>query len=79
MDSSREDLELAIATYWRTKGEQEAAAKEIRSTSEGSAKTVRGGGQFNPLVNLISRFFTDAGYPLESVGVEGRQVTLPGF
>lgn len=79
MDSSREDLELAIAAYWKTKGEQEAAASEIRSTAEGTAKTVRGGGQFNPLVNLISRFFTDAGYPLESVGVEGRQVTLPGF
>jgi Restriction endonuclease XhoI len=79
MDSSREDLELAIAAYWRTKGEQEAAASEIRSTAEGTAKTVRGGGQFNPLVNLISRFFTDAGYPLESVGVQGRQVTLPGF
>jgi hypothetical protein len=79
MDSYRADLELAIAAYWRTKDEQEAAADEIRSTAEGTAKTVRGGGQFNPLVNLISRFFTDAGYPLESVGVEGRKVTLPGF
>jgi hypothetical protein len=79
MDSLREDFELAIAAYWRTKGDQEAAAHRIRSTAEGTAKTVRGGGQFNPLINLISRLFTDAGYPLESVGVKKGQVTLPGF
>lgn len=79
MDTLREDFELAVAAYWRTKDEQGAAAQEIRSTAEGTAKTVRGGGQFNPLINLISRFFTDAGYPLESVGVKKGQVTLPGF
>lgn len=79
MNSSREDLELAIAAYWRTKDEQEAAARKIRSTAEGTAKTVRGGGQFNPLINLIARFFTDAGYPLEAVGVKKGQIALPGF
>ncbi len=79
-DSLLEDFELAIAAYWRTQDEQEAAARKIRSTAEGTAKTVRGGGHFNPLVNLIASFFTDAGYPLESVGVkEKRQVTLPGY
>jgi Restriction endonuclease XhoI len=79
MDTLREDFELAVAAYWRTKDEQGVAAQKIRSTAEGTAKTVRGGGQFNPLINLISRFFTDAGYPLESVGVKRGQVTLPGF
>ncbi len=79
MSSLREDLELAVTAYWRTKDEQEAAARKIRSTAEGTAKTVRGGGQFNPLINLISRFFTDAGYPIESVGITKKQVTLPGF
>lgn len=69
-DTLRKDFELAIAAYWRTQDEQEAAARKIRSTAEGTAKTVRGGGHFNPLVNLIARFFTDAGYPLESVGVK---------
>ncbi len=79
MDSLREEFELAIAAYWRTKDEQKAAAQLIRSTAEGTAKTVRGGGQFNPLINLISRMFTDAGYPSASVGVTKKQVTLPGF
>jgi hypothetical protein len=76
---TREELELAIAAYWQTKGEQDAAARKIRSTAEGTAKTVRGGGQFNPLINLIARFFTDAGYPMESVGVKKGQVALPGY
>jgi hypothetical protein len=77
MAPTRQDLELAIAAYWQTKDKQLAAAEAIRSTAEGSAKAVRGGGHFNPVVNLISRFFTDAGYPLESIGVKGRQVVLP--
>lgn len=79
MDSLREDFELAVAAYWQTKEKQGAVARKMRSTAEGTAKTVRGGGHFNPLINLISRFFTDAGYPLESVGVRKNQVTLPGF
>lgn len=79
MDQDRGDLELAIAAYWRTKDEQEAAARKIQSGAEGTAKTVRGGGQFNPLINLISRFFTDAGYPVGSVGARQSQVTLPGY
>lgn len=79
MAPTRKDLELAIAAYWEAKDKQLAAAKKIRSTAEGSAKAVRGGGQFNPIVNLISRFFTDAGYPLESIGVKRGQVTLPSF
>lgn len=77
MAPTRKDFELAIAAYWQAKDKQLAAAEEIRSTAEGSAKAVRGGGQFNPIVNLISRFFTDAGYPLGSIGVKRGQVTLP--
>jgi hypothetical protein len=74
---TRKDFELAVAAYWQAKDKQLAAAKKIRSTAEGSAKAVRGGGQFNPLINLISRFFTDAGYPIESIGVKRGRVTLP--
>jgi hypothetical protein len=77
MTPTREDFELAVAAYWQAKDKQLAAAEEIQSTAEGSAKAVRGGGQFNPIVNLISRFFTDAGYPLESIGVKRGRVTLP--
>jgi len=79
MPPTREELEIAVAAYWQTKDQQLATAKAIRSAAEGSAKAVRGGGQFNPLVNLISRFFTDAGYPLESVGAKGRSIVLPSY
>ena len=76
---TREELEIAVAAYWQTKDQQMAVARTIRSTAEGSSKAVRGGGHFNPLVNLLSRFFTDAGYPLESVGAKGSSVVLPSY
>jgi len=76
---SRSDLELAVAAYWKAKKAQRAAAEAIRSTAEGTSKAVRGGGHFNPVVNLIARFFTDAGYPVESIGAGGAQTVLPGF
>lgn len=68
-----------MAAYWQTKNSQRAAAEAIQSTAEGGAKAVRGGGHFNPIVNLISRFFLDAGYPEEAIGAGGAKVTLPGF
>ena len=79
MHPTREELEIAVAAYWQTKDQQLAVARTIRSTAEGSSKAVRGGGHFNPLVNLISRFFTDAGYPLESVGAKGSSIVLPSY
>ena len=79
MAPTRQDLEIAIAAYWQARDDQLAAAKAIQSTAEGSSKAVRGGGQFNPVVNLISRFFTDAGYPMESIGAKGSGVVLPAF
>jgi hypothetical protein len=77
MAPSRDDLRLAIADYWAAKEAQ--TAKAINSTAEGSAVAVRGGGHFNPVVNLLARFFTDAGFPVESVGAKGTKVILPGF
>jgi hypothetical protein len=79
MPPTRGDLELAIAAYWATKAEQEKAAIEIGSTAEGSSVAVRGGGHFNPVANLIARFFLDAGYPPESIGAKGSKVVLPSF
>jgi hypothetical protein len=78
MAPSRQDLNTAIAAYWAAKGEQQAAAEAVSSTAEGSAKAVRGGGHFNPVANLLARFFTDAGYPPESIAANGRKVILPG-
>lgn len=79
MPPTGRDLEIAIAAYWQARDDQLAAAEAIQSTAEGSARAVRGGGHFNPIVNLIARFFTDAGYPPESVGATGSSVVLPGF
>lgn len=79
MAPSRDDLELAIAAYWGKKDEQMAAAQLAGSTAEGSSKAVRGGGHFNPIANLIARFFLDAGYPPESIHASGNMTRLPGF
>jgi hypothetical protein len=78
MAPSRNDLDIAIAAYWATKGAQQAAAEAVSSTAEGSAKAVRGGGHFNPVANLLARFFTDAGYPAESIAASGWNTVLPG-
>jgi hypothetical protein len=77
MSPTRDDLELAVAAYWQSKDKQLAAAEALNSTAEGSAKSVRAGAHFAPMVALISRFFTDAGYPEESIGVTTKGVTLP--
>jgi hypothetical protein len=60
MAPTRADLELAVAAYWQTKGDQLAAAEAIQSTAEGTSRAIRGGKHFNPVVNLIARFFIDA-------------------
>jgi len=78
MAPSRKDLDIAVAAYWAAKGAQQAAAEAVSSTAEGSAKAVRGGGHFNPVANLLARFFTDAGYPAESIAASGRKTVLPG-
>jgi hypothetical protein len=77
MAPTRDDLERAVAAYWQSKDKQLATAEAINSTAEGSAKAVRAGTHFAPMVALISRFFTDAGYPEESIGVTIKGVTLP--
>jgi hypothetical protein len=79
MAPTRRELDIAVAAYWATKSTQQAAAEALRSTAEGNAKAVRGGGQFNPIANLLARFFTDAGYPTESIAASGQQTVLPAY
>lgn len=79
MAPSQRDLHTAIAGYWATKEKQQTAAEAVRSTAEGTAKAVRGGGHFNPVANLLARFFTDAGYPVESIAASGTRTVLPGY
>jgi hypothetical protein len=79
MAPTRKDLDLAVAAYWKTKGAQLKAAEAIQSTAEGTSKAIRGGKHFNPVVNLIARFFIDAGYPEESIGATGARTNLPAY
>lgn len=79
MPPTRADLELAIGAYWALKDRQLAAAAAMQSTAEGSAKAVRGGGHFEPVVKLIARFFTDAGYPVSSIHAKGHATVLPAY
>lgn len=79
MAPSRHDLQTAIAGYWAAKVKQQKAAEAVSSTAEGTAKAVRGGGHFNPVANLLARFFTDAGYPVESIAATGSKTILPGY
>lgn len=81
MPPTDDDLRVAIAAYWALKKKQRAAAESILSTAEGTSKAVRGGGHFNPVVNLLARFFTEAGYPLSSIGAGQRSAStiLPGY
>lgn len=78
MPPSRNDLKEAVAAYWAAKDSQRRAAEAAQSTAEGTAKAVRGAGHFNPVANLIARFFTEAGYPPDSVSAKGSATVLPG-
>jgi hypothetical protein len=79
MAPSRQDLQTAVAGYWAAKDKQQKAAEAVSSTAEGTAKAVRGGGHFNPVANLLARFFTDAGFPVESIAAVGNSTILPGY
>jgi Restriction endonuclease XhoI len=79
MAQTGRDLDAAMRAYWALKARQLAAARAIQSTAEGSAKAVRGGGHFEPVVRLISSFFTDAGYPVSSIHAEGHATILPAY
>lgn len=79
MPPTHVDLEAAIQAYWAHKSRQLTIAEAMQSTAEGSAKAVRGGGHFEPMVKLIARFFTDAGYPVSSIHARGHATILPAF
>jgi hypothetical protein len=79
MAPSRQDLQTAVAGYWAARDKQQKAAEAVSSTAEGTAKAVRGGGHFNPVANLLARFFTDAGFPVESIAAAGNSTILPGY
>lgn len=69
------DLAIRVAA---TEGDSDAVAAGADPGEEtGTEGSVRGGKQFDPIVNLIARFFRDAGYP-ESCIQTASQLELPG-
>jgi hypothetical protein len=79
MAPTRQDLQLAIAAYWKTKGAQLEAARAIDSSAEGTAGAVRAAGHFTSIASLLARFFTDAGYPVDSIRTGRTDTVLPGY
>jgi hypothetical protein len=79
MGQTSADLSLAVKAYWAFKDNQLATALALQSTAEGSAKGVRGGRQFEPVVKLLASFFTDAGYPVSSIHARGLATVLPAY
>jgi hypothetical protein len=79
MPQTGADLDAAMRAYWALKARQLRAAQAIESTAEGSAKAVRGGGHFEPVVKLIASFFTDAGYPVSAIHAKGHATILPAY
>jgi hypothetical protein len=79
MSQTDADLDLAMRAYWALKQSQFDTAEAMQSTAEGSAKAVRGGGHFEPVVKLIASFFTDAGYPVSSIHAKGHATILPAY
>jgi len=79
MPQTKVELAAAMHAYWALKDKQFAKARAMQSTAEGSAKAVRGGGQFEPVAKLIASFFTDAGYPASSIYLRGHATILPAY
>jgi len=79
MPPGEDDLNRAVAAYWGAKQMQGDTARATGSTAEGKAKGVRGGRHFAPIVELVARFFTDAGYSPGCIGTSGNKTIIPGY
>jgi hypothetical protein len=79
MAVTREDFELAVAAYWDKKRSQFELSKIAEAVGAGTAGSVRGGKHFDAVAGLLSKFFLEAGFPVESIAVKGNDIILPGF
>lgn len=80
MTVTRKDLEDAVASYWGKKMSQMEQSQIAKALGAGTAGSVRGGKQFDPVAIMLAKFFLDAGYTAKEVCVTGRKgVTLPGY
>ena len=78
MPVTRDDLVDALAAYWGQKTLQLENSRIANAVGAGTAGSVRGGKQFDPVAALIAKFFVEAGYPASSIRIN-RGVDLPGY
>jgi hypothetical protein len=79
MAVTRDDFERAVAAYWDTKRSQLELSRIADAVGAGTAGSVRGGKHFDAVAALLSKFFLDAGFPVESIAVKGNNIILPGY
>jgi hypothetical protein len=77
---NRQEFENAVAAYWDGKKLQNDLSAIKNKVGAGTAGSVRGGKQFDPIAVLLAKFFLDAGYPPGAIRITKRQrLELPGY
>ena len=78
MAVTRDDLVDALTAYWGRKTLQLESSRIANAVGAGTAGSVRGGKQFDPVAALVAKFFSEAGFPASSIRIN-RGVDLPGY
>ena len=78
MTVTRNDLVDALAAYWGKKSLQLENSRIANALGAGTAGSVRGGKQFDPVATVISKFFLEAGYTPSCIRVNNG-LELPGY
>lgn len=73
-----EDITEALSAYWGRKHLQNENSRIAGAVGAGTAGSVRGGHQFDPVAAVLAKPFIEAGFAPEDVRIHGG-VTLPGY
>lgn len=79
MPLTREDLVDAMQAYWGRKALQMENASIAGAVGAGTAGSVRGGKQFDPIAAILAKPFFESGYSAHDIRVSGGGMTLPGY
>lgn len=78
MAVTRDDLVEALTAYWGRKELQLENSRIANAVGAGTAGSVRGGKQFDPVAAVIAKFFIEAGYPPSAIRLDFG-LELPGY
>ena len=78
MALTRDDISEALAAYWGRKDLQNENSRIAGKVGAGTAGSVRGGHQFDPVAATLAKPFIEGGYAPHDVRIEGK-LTLPGY